>query len=320
MKVLIDHLGRKITYLRVSITDRCNLRCIYCHPPTGIQLLERDRLLTYEELVRVIRVGAKLGIKKIRLTGGEPLVRKDVAALISAIKTISGIQEVSITTNGICLSQHAQNLKAAGVSRINISIDSLIPERYEQITGGGDLNLVLSGIHKAVECGFRVKLNTVLLKQVNEDELMSFVKFADEEHIEVRFIEFMPLCGDGWNQDMFLPLQSVRRDLEKRLSAFVYLGRDGVAEVFGYGGGKIGFITPLSNYFCPECTRLRLTADGDLRPCLFSSLGVNLFPLLREAAPDGIIEEAFLRALALKPQSHRHRQLDEAVLMRSVGG
>jgi len=322
-KSLFDSFGRKIDYLRISVTDRCNLRCVYCMPPEGIELFKKNHVLTFEEMERFAKAAVSLGVRKIKLTGGDPLVRKGIEGFVASLRKIEGLTDLSLTTNGVFLEDLADDLKAAGIDRVNVSLDSLDPERYKEITRGGDLNRVLRGIDKALEVGFKVKINVVVLSSLNDKEVFDLTEFGREKGIEVRFIEFMPLCGNGWNRDYFIPLADLRKKIEQRYK-LTSLGSDGVANCYSLdGGGIVGFITTISEPFCSNCSRLRLTAKGTLRPCLFSSLEINIFPLLRNGAPDSEIERAIKRAVFMKPKSNpvlSGLEDPKRVFIRNIGG
>jgi len=320
---IVDRFGRKIDYLRISVTDRCNLKCIYCMPPEGIELFQRDRMLTFEEMERFSRIAINLGVKKIKLTGGEPLVRKGIADFIASLRKIEGLEDLSLTTNGTFLEDLADELKASGIVRINVSLDSLDHERYREITRGGDLNRVLRGINKALEVGFKVKINTVVLSSLSEKEIFHLIEFGRDKNLEVRFIEFMPLCGNGWRRDFFAPITYIKSKIEQRYR-LSDLDNNGVAVRYAIdGGGIIGFITSVSEPFCSNCSRLRLTARGTLRPCLFSSLEINIFPLLRTGAPDMEIVRAIGKAVYMKPAWNpvlRGTEDPKKVFIRNIGG
>ncbi len=321
--ILSDRFGRKIDYLRISVTDRCNLRCVYCMPPEGIELFEKNEILTFEEMERFSRVAINLGVRKIKLTGGEPLVRKGIVDFIASISKIEGLEDLSLTTNGIFLEGFAEDLKVSGINRVNVSLDSLNPKRYGEITRGGDLRSVLRGINKVLEVGFKVKINTVVLGSLSEKEIFELIEFGKEKGIEVRFIEFMPLCGNGWNRDYFIPLVDVKKKIEQ-MYKLTNLKNDGVADRYSIdGGGIVGFITTISEPFCSSCSRLRLTARGTLRPCLFSTLEINVFPLLRKVAPDEEIEKAIRKAVFMKPEWNpvlSGLEDPKKVFIRNIGG
>ncbi len=323
MRTLIDKYGRKIDYLRISVTDRCNLSCLYCIPPEGIKLVAKEKLLTFEEILRVAKITVGLGVQKIKLTGGEPLARKGIVELIRKLSEIPELEDLSLTTNGILLSSLAEKLFQAGLKRVNVSVDSLQPDRFREITGGGELSKVLLGIDKAQNLGIKVKINTVALRGWNEGEILDFVEFFQTRKIEVRFIEFMPLCGNGWNQKLFIPLNKVKEIIAKSYTLKLTDG-NGVATVYEIeDGGRIGFIPTLSEPFCSGCSRIRLTSWGGIRPCLFSNIEYRILPLLREGSPDEKIGEAILKAVQAKPQSNPYlaqKTETKEIFMRNVGG
>ncbi|MEM4408972.1 MAG: GTP 3',8-cyclase MoaA [Candidatus Caldarchaeum sp.] len=321
--ILTDRFGRRIDYLRLSVTDRCNLRCLYCMPPEGIEHFDRNHILTFEEMERFTQIAATLGVRKIKLTGGEPLIRRGISGFIDSIQSIEGIEDVSITTNGVFLESMACELWEAGLRRINVSLDSLNEERYREITRGGDLRGVLRGIEKVLLLGFRVKINTVVLKDLSDSEALNITEFGRERGIEVRFIEFMPLCGSGWKRNYFLPLSSLKTRIEDRYKLY-RIPSDGVAELYRIeGGGTVGFIKTMSDPFCFGCSRLRLTARGGLKPCLFSALEVNIFPLLRKGASNEEIVRAIGKAVYLKPKWNPVLAGEEGAdktFIRNIGG
>ncbi|MCC3375693.1 GTP 3',8-cyclase MoaA [Cohnella sp. REN36] len=309
MSPLIDRFGRKHTYLRISVTDRCNLSCLYCMPEEGMKFMDQGRLLTYPQIAEVVRTAAELGISKLRITGGEPLVRPDLEELIVQLKAIPGIQEISLTTNGILLGPQAAKLKAAGLDRVNISLDTLDATRFKFIARRGDLGKVLEGVQAAAEAGLApIKLNCVLLKGVNEDEIVRFLRLSQEQPLHVRFIEYMPIGHDdaGW-RERYLPLSRV---LEEAANAGLTVDPAGEApagsgpsENFRIRGGvgTFGLIHPVSNHFCSNCNRLRLTAEGDLKPCLYWVDELSVRPALGSSEA---MRALFLRAMAIKPENH----------------
>jgi GTP 3',8-cyclase len=321
MSSLKDSYQRTIDYLRISITDRCNLRCVYCMPSEGLIPIEHKEILSYEEIVRVIRIAAGIGVRKVRITGGEPLVRKDVAYLIATIRNIEGIKDLSLTTNGILLSKYANKLVEAGLERINISLDSLRPDRYEEITRGGDLNLVLRGIEAAEKAGLRpIKINMVPIRGINSDEIEEFAKMTLKFPYQIRFIEFMPFGTEGlWSTEKFISADEIKSMVEGigPLTP-VKLKRAGPARYFRFESapGVVGFISPISHHFCGECNRLRLTADGKLRPCLFSETEIDLKPALRGGAPDDEIKRLFKLSIQVKPESHHIQNSELWSLMK----
>lgn len=264
-----DQFEREITYLRVSVTDLCNLRCRYCMP-NGVCRREHEDILSFEEIAEIVEAAAKLGISKIRITGGEPLVRRDCVELCRMLSAIDGIREIDMTTNATLLPRYARALKAAGLNRVNISIDSLVPEKYAQITGGGVLEDALAGVRAAADAGLRpIKLNTVLIGGFNDDEIPSFVELTREMPIELRFIELMPM-GGRFGKEAYLPADTVLQRVPE-LRELPHNG--GVARLYSLpdGRGRVGLISPLSRHFCASCNRLRLTSEGNLKPCLHSN-------------------------------------------------
>ncbi len=276
MEELRDSFGRKHDYLRISVTDRCNLRCVYCMGADGVKLLPQRAILSYEEILRLVKCGARMGISKIRITGGEPLVRKNLAYLIRELNKIDGIDDISLTTNGVFLRRFAPILKKAGLNRVNISLDTMKPALFEEMTRGGNINDVFDGIEAALEYGLQpLKINTVLMKSYNDGEVMDFINMAKERDIHVRFIEYMPIGNhDDAYQDHYLPLSFITETAAgagyELLSVEHPLGA-GPAESFYFPGsnGSIGLIHSISKHFCSSCNRLRLTADGRLKSCLY---------------------------------------------------
>lgn len=309
MKGLKDNYQRTIDYLRVSITDRCNLRCFYCMPSGGLIPIEHKEILRYEEIIRVIRIAAGIGLRKIRITGGEPLVRKNVVYLVASIKNIPGIEDLSLTTNGILLSSYAEELKSAGVDRVNVSLDTLKPERYREITRCGDLSFVLEGIEALEKVGLNpIKINMVPIRGVNEDEIKEFARLTLLAAYQVRFIEYMPFGSeDMWSPEKFISTEEIKSIVEGVGPITpIKLRKSGPARYFRFESapGVIGFISPISNHFCNECNRLRLTSDGKLRPCLFSETEIDLKPSLRGGASDDEIRRLIKLSIEVKPVGH----------------
>lgn len=320
---MLDRFGRKIDYLRVSVTDRCNLRCIYCLPAEGINLKSHHDMLSYEELERVIGLFTKFGVRRIRITGGEPLVRRGIVSFVAKVVAMPGVEDVSMTTNGILLESAAPELWAAGLKRLNISLDTLKPERFRQITRLGDWDDVMRGIEKVLALGFSpVKLNVVLLRGLNDDELADFARWTKEVPLHIRFIELMPL-GEGhlWSAERFLSAREARARLESEFplvkAEAVYGG--GPARYYRIPGAKgtIGFITAMSEHFCQFCNRVRLTADGKINPCLASPLEVDLATPLRNGASDQELQELIRMAILIKPEEH-HLETDDQVVLRQM--
>ena len=307
--MLIDRFNRRINYLRVSITDRCNLRCVYCTPPDGERRLRHRDILRYEELLRIVRIALKLGIKKIRLTGGEPFVRKGVQEFIPRLTSIKGLDDVSLTTNGVYLKENLEMLKAAGIKRINVSIDSLNRVKFKRITRFDYLTKVWEGIEKARDIGFYpIKLNVVIMKGINDNEVLDFGRLAIEHPYHIRFIECMPV-GFESNSLAFIPNSEIEKTLVDKFGPLIPVSpgqNDGPAERYRFDGGKgeIGLISPISNSFCQHCNRLRLTANGMLLPCLLSNIEVDIKDPLRRGCLDEELIEVFLKAVDLKPQCH----------------
>jgi cyclic pyranopterin phosphate synthase len=309
MTGISDSFQRPINYLRISVTDRCNLRCVYCMPEEGVTLMSHGDILSYEEIYTVAKVAAGLGINKIRLTGGEPLVRLGLADLVRMLASIATIDDISLTTNGILLAQHAAALKQAGLRRVNVSLDTLKPERFAQITRCGNLEDTLKGIEAAHVARLDpVKINMVVMAGINDDELIDFARKTIDDGWHVRFIEHMPVNGD---EPAFARLFSVK-EMRKRIETLgtlepwkVEVG-NGPAKYFRLPGarGTIGFITPVTEHFCYQCNRLRLTADGKLRPCLLSEEEIDLREALRSGASAGELKRLIEKAIAVKPERH----------------
>jgi len=313
---LTDLFARTISYLRLSLTDRCNLKCMYCvteDESTGcLTKLNQEELLTYEELLWVVRVAVEMGITKVRLTGGEPLVRRGVLDFIRSLMQIEGLDDVRITTNGVLLAQHAQALLDAGVSKVNISLDSLKPERVRDITGVDCFDAVWKGIETVLALGFApVKLNMVAMRHINDDEILDFARMSRRLPLQIRFIEFMPIgASSRWNADTYISSDEIM----ERISTLGELlplqkGRnDGPAKVFRLGedaAGSLGFISPLSHHFCDRCNRLRLTSAGTLRSCLLHDSEVDLRAVLRNQPTDETIRAAMIEAIRNKPRGHQ---------------
>lgn len=309
MTGLKDNFFRVIDYLRVSVTDRCNLRCLYCMPPDGVIPSEHKDILTYEEIIRIVEIGAGLGVRKVRLTGGEPLTRKNISFLISSIKKIRGIEDLSLTTNGILLEKYGMEIAEAGLDRVNVSIDSFDPARYGEITRGGSLDAVLRGLSKAEKAGLRpIKINMVPMRGVNDDEVIEFARLTLNSEYHVRFIEFMPSGNnDYWSSDKYIASDELKKTIET-ISPLtpVRMRKDGPSKYFRLKGAKgvIGFISALTHHFCKDCNRLRLTSDGKLRPCLFSETKIDLRAALRSGEPDSEIERLLRLSIEIKPEGH----------------
>lgn len=302
----LDSFGRSINYLRISVTDRCNLRCIYCMPPEGVPQMSHSGILSYEEIRTVVRAAAELGINKVRLTGGEPLVRADFPELVKMLSQIEGIRELSLTTNGTVLKKYARELKQAGLSRINVSLDTLKADKFRYITRLGDLKGVLEGIEAAKEAGFEpIKINTVVMRGINDDEILDFARMTYKDGWHVRFIELMPFKGVA----EFVPSIELRQhiNLLGKLEPSASITSNGPAMYYRLAGAKgtIGFISPLTEtVFCSRCNRMRLTSDGKLCPCLLGEDEIDLRMPLRNNASMEELKSLILKAVASKPEHH----------------
>ena len=311
MTGLYDSFQRPINYLRISVTDRCNLRCIYCMPAQGVSLLDHDEILTYEEIRNVTLAAVRLGINKIRLTGGEPLVRPGLAKLIDMLAQIEGVDDISLTTNGTLLNKYAAELKSAGLKRVNVSLDTLKPERFKSITRLSDrLQDVLDGIDTARAVGLNpVKVNVVVMADINDDEILDFAARTIEDGWHVRFIEIMPVNNETTSHRWFVPVSVMRKRFESLgpLEPCLSTTGNGPAKYFRFpdARGTIGFITPVSEHFCFHCNRLRLTSDGKLRPCLLDETEIDLEQPLRTGTSISGIMSLIEEAAARKPLGHR---------------
>ncbi len=331
-----DSHGRVIDYVRISLTDRCNLRCIYCMPEAGVQQMAHDEILRIEEIERFVRIAAGIGIKNVRLTGGEPLVRLGVVDLVGLISRIDGIENVSMTTNGVLLPRMAADLRDAGLSRVNISLDTLDPVQYREVTRCGQLSDVLAGIDSALEVGFDpVKINMVTVRSLDQD-FLAFAKLSIDRPLHVRFIEYMPVGestgsdGSGWGRCDVIPSDELLGTINERaeadgLPALVAADDDkpigsGPARYYRFPGaeGTVGFISPLSRHFCNQCNRIRLTADGRIRPCLFSDDEFDVRTALRTGGDDAVLE-VLSAALEAKPDAH-HDKVGTERGMSQIGG
>lgn len=324
-----DTFRREINYLRVSVTDKCNLRCIYCLPPEGIKSIPHEEILRLEEIEAIIRGAALAGIKKIRLTGGEPLVRKGLEGLIRRISSIPGIDDITLTTNGLLLPSHAAALKEAGLKRVNISLDTLKEERYREITRGGELAEAWKGIQSALDAGLiPVKINTVVIRDFNDDEVEAMASLTQKSPLHVRFIELMPIgTCNTWTEGRFVPAKEIMNKINRgigMLKPVKMAEGDGPAKYYRFDGaeGTVGFITSMSEHFCENCNRLRLTSSGGLRPCLYDSREVDLKTPLRRGAGDREIADLIMTAVDLKPDMHHMLEgwKDEKRVMSQIGG
>ena len=321
-----DRFGREIDYLRVSVTDNCNLRCVYCMDEKDNKFLKKDEKLTDDEIYRVVKESAKLGIKKVRITGGEPLVRPGVVDLIGRINSIEGIEEIYLTTNGILLADRLDELVKNGLKGVNISLDSLKEDRFNKLTRLGHVDNVLAAIDKAISLGIKVKLNTVIVNDINKDEIMDFVNLTKEKEIDVRFIELMPI-GIAINYKG-VANEEVLNIIRRNASDFEEVVRNqsgGPATYIRLNGakGKVGFISAMSNCFCEDCNRIRLTPEGFLKQCLHFDYGVDLKSILREGVNDEKLKEVIYNNIYDKPEKHlfledsEHKELK---FMNQIGG
>ncbi len=308
---LIDRFGRLHTSLRVSVTDRCNIRCFYCMPNENIQFRPREELLTFEEIERFVRVSARLGVRKLRLTGGEPLVRRDVPALVARLSAIAGIEEIALTTNGILLEEQAVALKAAGLTRLNISLDAMSESTFQKIARREGLDRVFAGIVAARAAGFRrMRLNAVAIRGITEEEIVPLARYAREQECELRFIEFMPLDAEQrWDSSQVLTGEEIRRRLEAEFGPLREAPRPDPSQPacdyeFADGVGGIGFINPVSQPFCGDCNRLRITAEGQIRNCLFSTDEWDARALLRGGGDDEQLANLIVDCVAAKKAGH----------------
>ncbi|HUN55995.1 MAG TPA: GTP 3',8-cyclase MoaA [Smithella sp.] len=310
--MMLDQFNREINYLRVSITDRCNLHCTYCRPKEGISLKGHDDILRYEEIIRIVSIAVKMGLIKVRITGGEPLVRRGFIDFIARLKKIGGLQDISLTTNGILLEEFARDIFNTGIGRINVSLDSLNKDKYFRITRGGNLEAVLRGIAMAYEVGFSpIKINTVAIKGFNDDEILAFAELTLNKSFQIRFIELMPVGQAKLDHGVdYMPASQVIKKISERFElAQINNGKnksDGPARIYKIKGGlgEIGFINPMSDHFCSTCNRLRLTSDGKLRVCLLKDAEVDLKKALRENCSDTELEKLIRDAVLLKPRQH----------------
>lgn len=304
-----DPFGREINYLRISITDRCNLRCRYCMPEDGVPKLAREEILTYEEILRVVEAALAMGFRKFRITGGEPLARRDVVSFIQELSSLKGVEMVALTTNGVLLAPMVSSLKGAGLARINISLDTLSPERFSWITRFQAFSKVIEGLEAAMEAGFeRVKINMVPLRGINDDEIVDFAVLTENRPLEVRFIEQFPYGASLSPSETFLPSREVKRRIARvfPLLKIREANQECTSTLYRIQGfrGTIGLISPLSEKFCTSCNRLRLTPDGFLKSCLFSKEEVSIKEVLRKGKDQQVLEDCLARAIRSKQKSH----------------
>ena len=322
---LIDRYGRQLTYLRLSVTDRCNLRCQYCMPQINFSWLPHDSILTYEEILKVCHTLSAIGVTKVRLTGGEPLVRRDLISLIERLTEINGLEEICITTNGVLLEEYADGLYQAGIRHINISLDSLSPERFAYITGFDLLEQVWRGIEKVLEKGFSpIKINSVIIKGINDNEIIALAGLSTEYPIQVRFIELMPVGQDiFWNPAAFVSCDEIKNQVEGAFGKLCPLPKSHSAGpaseyMLDKAPGSVGFIGALSHHFCESCNRLRLTADGRLRLCLFSDEEVDVKRALRHGLSTEELALFFHQAVLRKPEGFKFLDREGLTCIRSM--
>ncbi|XP_040574068.1 molybdenum cofactor biosynthesis protein 1 [Lepeophtheirus salmonis] len=315
---LVDSFGRQHNYLRISVTEKCNLRCQYCMPMEGIQLSPQSHLLTTDEIVSLAKIFVEQGVDKIRLTGGEPLVRRDIIEVVAKLKSIPGLQTLAMTTNGVTLAKKLKELHSAGLNAINISLDTLVPDKYSFITRRSPkvMSRVLAGIDEALVLGYSpVKINVVAMRGFNEDELLDFVEWTKYKDLDVRFIEYMPFDGNKWSDKKILPFKEILTTIKGHYKDFTSLNKsDSTSKPYKVPGykGTIGFITSMTNDFCGSCNRLRLTADGHLKVCLFGSSELDLKAPLREGKP--LMD---LIGAAVKKKKAKHAGMNELKNMKN---
>ena len=308
---LIDGMGRTIVNLRISVTDRCNFRCTYCMPADNVEFMDRSNLLSFEEIQRVAQIVSRMGINRLRLTGGEPLMRKNLPSLIQMLNEVDGIDDIAMTTNAYFLKDQAQSLKDAGLKRLNVSLDALDPDKFRDVNRRDCLQSVLDGLDAARKVGFKsIKINAVAVRNFSETEIMSLIEMGRSDGFEIRFIEFMPLDSDKvWERDKVLFGHEIV-DMIKENYELVPIDNSleiGPASEYNFadGKGKIGIITAVSNPFCDHCNRIRMTADGKLRTCLFSAEETNLKELIRSGATDKTIIETIKQSVLVKEPGHK---------------
>lgn len=317
-----DNFGREINYLRISVTDRCNLRCKYCMPAEGVENLGHDRILSFENIERIVKASAGLGIKKYRITGGEPLARIGIVNLIENLAKIDGVEELAMTTNGTMLAKHAAALKKAGLNRVNISLDTLNHTKFKEITRGGHLDDVFDGINAAFKEGLTpVKLNVVAMKGFNDDEIIDFIQLTYQHALDIRFIELMPIGHAEVDRGYgFLS----KEEIMEKLPSLIHINdQDGVADNYKYPGaiGRIGFISAMSSHFCNACNKIRLTADGKLKTCLHSNQEIDLSKVL-DTGNDEQLKETILNAILHKEDRHHLNEGAKPIHrdMNKIGG
>ena len=322
---LYDQHKRRIDYLRISVTDRCNLSCVYCKPRSGMKVLRHSEILTYEEICRLVALAVRLGITRVRVTGGEPLVRRGIIDFIASLYSQEGLEDISITTNGVLLEEMADGLIKAGKPRLNISLDSLNPHKFRTITGSDNYEQVWRGINRAEELGFfPLKINMVPVRGMNDNEVADFARLTLNRRIHVRFIEFMPIgADDRWHRESCVPASEIRSVIEREvgpLTPFTSGNSAGPSDNYQLpdARGVIGFISPITRHFCGSCRRLRLTADGKIRPCLLSDSEIDIKSPLRGGCDDAELERLFRLALEIKPDRHYINETGPGCFQRTM--
>jgi cyclic pyranopterin phosphate synthase len=322
---LMDSHKRRIDYLRISVTDRCNLSCFYCKPRSEMKVLRHQDILTYEEILRLVSVASTLGISRVRVTGGEPLIRRGIVEFIASLKGCGGIEDISLTTNGVLLEDMASALFAAGMPRLNVSLDSLNAQRFLRITGNDRWHRVWRGITRAEEVGFfPIKINMVPVRGMNDDEVVDFARLTLDRRFHVRFIEFMPIGADNrWNRGSCVPTSEVRAAIERALGPLVPIepaSSAGPSDNYQVPGaqGVIGFISPITKHFCETCRRLRLTADGKIRPCLLSDTEIDIKSPMRSGCDDAELERLLRLSLEIKPDRHHVNDQEAGRFQRTM--
>lgn len=321
-----DKYGREIDYLRISLTDKCNLRCIYCMEEKDNNFIEEEKLLSREEIKKITKLFSEVGVKKVRLTGGEPLVRRDILEIMKDLNSIEDIKEIYITTNGILLDKYLEGFKALGLTGVNISLDSLKKDNFKNLTRLGNLDKVLNAIDKALDLGIKVKINTVLIKGINDDEILDFINLTVNRNIDVRFIELMPIGVGSKHQG--LSNEFIINTIKENFKDLVEINRDKSGGPATYiklnnAKGKIGFISAISNCFCEDCNRIRLTSEGFLKQCLHFNYGVNLKEVIKKGASDEELLDIVKENIYYKPEKHlflKESEDKELKFMNQIGG
>ncbi|MEA1969563.1 MAG: GTP 3',8-cyclase MoaA [Thermodesulfobacteriota bacterium] len=325
----IDKMGRSINYLRISVTDRCNLACRYCVPKDALPLLSHNKIARYEEILKITEIAAGIGITKVRITGGEPFVRKGIYKFIKNIYLINGIRDIAVTTNGVLLKKQIKQIETCGIKRLNISLDTLIPDKFKYITGKDYFNDVWQGIMAANEIGITpIKLNCVVMKKINDDEIADLASLSLKYPFHVRFIEYMPMGNSAVEMSQQMLIPEIKKRVELKLGKLLPVQRtkfDGPAKRYRLenGLGEIGFISPVSSHFCSQCNRLRLTSTGRLRPCLLHKEETDILGPLRSGASDNELKEIIKKVIFNKPLSHnleRHSSTRVNAQMSAIGG